>query len=166
MFRVFHDCRMPLFSQSLSCFRILLFLFLSFLSLSLCFAWGVEHLRSCLKEYNLCLVSFREACINFIDLCKKKNEDRLWVDEIAAMQAFSQPELPYLGTSGIMLAGEDHENSQNIMINVHPNSLSNGKQNGSADASDSTASHGSLEGSQGMVEYSICHNTLEASFDL
>ncbi|XP_059441311.1 COP1-interacting protein 7 isoform X2 [Corylus avellana] len=92
----------------------------------------------------------REACINFIDLCKKKNEDRRWVDEIAAMQVFSQPELPYLGTSGIMLAGEDLENSQNITINVHPNSLSSGKQNGSVDASasDSTASHGSLEGSQ------------------
>jgi hypothetical protein len=122
-----------------------------------------------LKEYNLCLVSFREACINFIDLCKKKNEDRLWVDEIAAMQqVFSQPELPYLGTSGIMLAGEDHENSQNITINVQPNSLSSGKQNGSVDASvsDSTGSHGSLEGSQGMVEYPICHNTLEVSFDL
>jgi hypothetical protein len=115
------------------------------------------------KENNSCLVSFREACINFIDLCKKKNEDRLWVDEIAAMQAFSQPELPYLGTSGIMLAGEDHESSQNIMINVHPNGLSSGKQNGSVDASvpDSTASHGSLEGSQGMVEYPICHNTLD-----
>ncbi|KAM4092729.1 hypothetical protein ACJW30_06G061300 [Castanea mollissima] len=90
----------------------------------------------------------REACINFIDLCKKKNEDRLWVDEIAAMQACSQQELPYLGTSGIILAGEDLETSPNLMINVHPNGLSNGKQNGSIDASDSTASHGSLDNSQ------------------
>nr|XP_023929281.1 COP1-interacting protein 7 isoform X2 [Quercus suber] len=90
----------------------------------------------------------REACINFIDLCKKKNEDRLWVDEIAAMQACSQQELPYLGTSGIIFAGEDLETSQNLMINVHPNGLSNGKQNGSMDASDSTASHGSLDNSQ------------------
>ncbi|XP_040985681.1 COP1-interacting protein 7 [Juglans microcarpa x Juglans regia] len=90
----------------------------------------------------------REACINFIDLCKKKNEDRLWVDEIAAMQASSQPELPYLGTSEIILAGEDHDDS--FMINVHPNSLSGGKQNGSVDASvsNSTAINGSLDISQ------------------
>lgn len=85
----------------------------------------------------------REACINFIDLCKKKNEDRLWVDEIAAMQACSQQEFPYLGTPGIILAGEDLDTSQNLVIN----SLSSGKQNGSIDVSgsDSTASHGSLD---------------------
>lgn len=92
----------------------------------------------------------REACINFIDLCKKKNEDRLWIDEIAAMQAFSQPELPYLGTSGIILAGEDHINGQNLMINVPSNSLSGAKQNVSGDASvsDSTPSHGSVDANQ------------------
>lgn len=108
----------------------------------------------------MCLVSFREACINFIDLCKKKNEDRLWVDEIAAMQASSQPELPYLGTSGIILAGEDHDDS--FMINVHPNSLSGGKQNGSVDASvsNSTAIHGSLDISQGMVAIVITAKNL------
>ncbi|XP_074319398.1 COP1-interacting protein 7-like [Silene latifolia] len=49
----------------------------------------------------------REACINFRDLCKNKNEDRLWVDEIAAMQAIMQPNLSLIGTSGIVLAGED-----------------------------------------------------------
>ena len=118
------------------------------------------------KECNLCLVSFREACINFINLCKKKNEDRLWVDEIAAMQACSQQELPYLGTSGIILAGEDLETSQNLMINVHPNGLSNGKQNGSMDASDSTASHGSLDNSQGMVEYPIPHYSWKKTSNL
>ncbi|KAM7250280.1 hypothetical protein ACFE04_022163 [Oxalis oulophora] len=50
----------------------------------------------------------REACVNFIELCKKKNEDRRWIDEIAAMQAFPRPELPFLGTSGIVLAGEEN----------------------------------------------------------
>ncbi|KAH9626504.1 hypothetical protein KSS87_022131 [Heliosperma pusillum] len=49
----------------------------------------------------------REACINFRDLCNKKNEDRLWVDEIAAMQAIMQPDLSLMGASGIVLAGED-----------------------------------------------------------
>ncbi|TXG67076.1 hypothetical protein EZV62_008351 [Acer yangbiense] len=74
----------------------------------------------------------REACINFLELCKRKNEDALWMDEIAAMQAFPRPDLPYLATSGIILAGEDNDPS--------------GKQSGSIDASAfDTMSHGSLE---------------------
>ncbi|KAK7272513.1 hypothetical protein RJT34_29152 [Clitoria ternatea] len=73
----------------------------------------------------------REACMNFLELCKQKNEDKLWRDEIAAMQASSQPELPYLRTSGIILAGEDDTSS---------------KINGLGDASISeTASHASLD---------------------
>ncbi|XP_057528464.1 COP1-interacting protein 7 isoform X2 [Amaranthus tricolor] len=77
----------------------------------------------------------REACINFKDLCKKKNEDRLWVDEIAAMQAMVQPELAFMGTSGIILAGEENDPSKGV------------KQNGSTDVSmsDSVASHGSSD---------------------
>ncbi|KAK9688948.1 hypothetical protein RND81_09G024100 [Saponaria officinalis] len=65
----------------------------------------------------------REACINFRDLCKKKNEDRHWVDEIAAMQAMMQPDLSFMGTSGIVLAGDDND------------TLTAGKPNGSADNS-------------------------------
>ncbi|XP_012084916.1 COP1-interacting protein 7 isoform X2 [Jatropha curcas] len=79
----------------------------------------------------------REACLNFMELCKKKNQDRLWMDEIAAMQA-SRLELPYLGTSGIVLTGEEN----------YPNqipSLSVGKQNGSIDASVSDSSLGSVD---------------------
>ncbi|GMJ05219.1 COP1-interacting protein 7 [Hibiscus trionum] len=72
----------------------------------------------------------REACINFMDLCKRKNEDRLWMAELAAMQA-SRPDLSYLGTSGIILAGEENDPSQNLTIN-----LPNLKQAGSADASE------------------------------
>ncbi|KMT13036.1 hypothetical protein BVRB_4g087500 [Beta vulgaris subsp. vulgaris] len=84
----------------------------------------------------------REACINFKDLCKKKNEDRLWVDEIAAMQAMVQPELTYLGTSGIIVAGEENDPSQSLMTA--------GKQNGSTDVSmsDSMTSHGSSDANQ------------------
>ncbi|KAF7836749.1 COP1-interacting protein 7 [Senna tora] len=75
----------------------------------------------------------REACINFLELCKQKNEDRLWMDEIAAMQACSQPELPYLRTSGIILAGEDNDPA--------------GRQNSLVDASvsESTPSHASFD---------------------
>ncbi|KAE9585211.1 hypothetical protein Lalb_Chr25g0286571 [Lupinus albus] len=77
----------------------------------------------------------REACINFLDLCKQKNEDKLWMDEIAAMQASAQPVLPYLRTCGIILAGEDDNNSKlNSLVD--------------ASISDSTASLGSLDISQ------------------
>lgn len=78
----------------------------------------------------------RKACINFMELCKKKNDDRLWMDELVAMQAFCQPELSYLGTSGITLAGEDIPNG----------GLSTGKLNGiDVSVSDSTTSHGSSD---------------------
>ncbi|KAJ6724436.1 COP1-INTERACTING PROTEIN 7 [Salix viminalis] len=79
----------------------------------------------------------REACINFMELCKKKNHDRLWMDELAAMQA-SQLELPFLKTSGIVLAGEENYPGQ-------IGGLSGGKYNGSIDASDSATSLGSLD---------------------
>lgn len=84
----------------------------------------------------------REACLNFKDLCKKKNEDRFWVDEIAAMQAIVQPDLSYLGTSGIILAGEDNNPAQSFMMG--------GKQDGSTDVSmsDSITSHGSSDANQ------------------
>ena len=78
-----------------------------------------------------------------MELCKKKNQDRLWMDEIAAMQA-SQLELPYLGTSGIVLSGEENYHGQ-------IGGLSGGKQNSSMDASDSATSPGSLEQNAGMV---------------
>ncbi|XP_045801401.1 COP1-interacting protein 7 [Trifolium pratense] len=74
----------------------------------------------------------REACLNFLELCKQKNEDKLWMDEIAAMQVSSQAVLPYLRTSGIILAGEDDSGS---------------KLNGLGDVSisGSTPSHASLD---------------------
>uniref|UniRef100_A0A2P2L5C4 Uncharacterized protein LOC105129180 n=1 Tax=Rhizophora mucronata TaxID=61149 RepID=A0A2P2L5C4_RHIMU len=72
----------------------------------------------------------REACLNFMELCKRKNQDRLWINEVAAMQA-SRLDLPYVGTSGIILAGEE--------------SYPAGSQNGSTDASDSALSLGSLD---------------------
>lgn len=70
-----------------------------------------------------------------MDLCKRKNEDKLWIDEVTAMQAFSQPAFPYSETSGIILAGEDNDPNINVQ----------------ASRSDSTASQGSLDNNQGMV---------------
>ncbi|KAG4166628.1 hypothetical protein ERO13_A13G144900v2 [Gossypium hirsutum] len=77
----------------------------------------------------------REVCLNFMELCKRKNENRLWMAEVAAMQACPRPDLSYLGTSGIVLAGEENDPNQNLMM-----SLSSTKQNGSADASDAGSS--------------------------
>ncbi|CAK9183044.1 unnamed protein product [Ilex paraguariensis] len=91
----------------------------------------------------------REACINFIELCKKKNDDRVWMDEIAAMQACSYPELSYSGTSGIVLAGEDNYPSQDIM-NAQNGGPPSRNQDGSINASesDTTTSSGSLNPNQ------------------
>ncbi|XP_021287750.1 uncharacterized protein LOC110419161 [Herrania umbratica] len=93
----------------------------------------------------------REACINFMDLCKRKNEDRLWMAELAAMQACPRPDLSYLGTSGIILAGEENDPNQNFMIN-----FSSGKENGSADASDAGSGDnnpgGSLPSADGKAQ--------------
>ena len=74
------------------------------------------------------------------------------MDELAAMQACSRSELSYLGTSGIVLADEDNDPCQNLTINVHSAALSGVRPNGSIDA-ESTASHGSLDINQGMVQY-------------
>ncbi|XP_052207677.1 COP1-interacting protein 7 isoform X2 [Diospyros lotus] len=92
----------------------------------------------------------REACINFMELCKKKDNDGLWMDEIAALQANSHSEFSYLGTSGIILAGEDNDHSQGLVINVQNGGFSSRKQNGSMDASasESAPSHGSLDNTQ------------------
>lgn len=49
----------------------------------------------------------REACTDFKDLYDKKHSDDQWRDELAAVQAYPVTDLPYMGTSGIMLAGEN-----------------------------------------------------------
>uniref|UniRef100_A0A5B7BWF1 COP1-interacting protein 7 n=1 Tax=Davidia involucrata TaxID=16924 RepID=A0A5B7BWF1_DAVIN len=85
----------------------------------------------------------REACIDFKELCKKKHTDGVWMDELAAMEACSPSELPYLGTSGIILACESGASSQNNMLNFHSDGVTTGKfmPNGSLDvSSDSTTS--------------------------
>ncbi|CAL1352829.1 unnamed protein product [Linum trigynum] len=80
----------------------------------------------------------REACINFMELCKKKNQDRFWMDEVVAMQA-AQLELPSLRSSGIILAGEE---------SYPGGQLSGGRLNGSNDASETATSLGSVDLSQ------------------
>ncbi|PIN22723.1 hypothetical protein CDL12_04540 [Handroanthus impetiginosus] len=70
----------------------------------------------------------RQACLNFMELCNKKNNDKIWMDEVAAMQA------SYLGASGIMLASENNDLSQTGVA----------KSSGS----DSITRHGSLDNSE------------------
>ncbi|KAE8680148.1 COP1-interacting protein 7, putative isoform 1 [Hibiscus syriacus] len=88
----------------------------------------------------------REACINFMDLCKRKNEDRLWMAELAAMQA-SRPYLSYLGTSCIVLAGEENDPSQNLTIN-----FSTAKQTGSAEVSEAGSGDINPDGSLASMD--------------
>lgn len=83
----------------------------------------------------------REACFNFKDLCMKKHGDGLWMDELAAIEACTQPELSYMGASGIMLTS--HQSLITSMPNT--NDASNGQldHTGSSDASttNSTINH-------------------------
>ncbi|CAN4102869.1 unnamed protein product [Withania somnifera] len=72
----------------------------------------------------------REACIKFMELCNKKRDDGIWMDEVAALQAYS-PEFSYFGRSGITLAAEHSDVTQDIR-----------RQN------DDTTSHGSLDTNQ------------------
>ncbi|XWS12694.1 hypothetical protein CRYUN_Cryun37aG0112400 [Craigia yunnanensis] len=68
----------------------------------------------------------REACINFKELCKKKHADRLWMEELAAVEACLPSELPLLGTSGIVLANGISIPNPSIMSNFPINGASNG----------------------------------------
>lgn len=53
----------------------------------------------------------REACVDFIELYKQKHTDCQWMDEVIAMRACSQPELSYMGNSGVVLASENSNES-------------------------------------------------------
>lgn len=89
-----------------------------------------------------------------MNLCKEKNEDRLWIDEIAAMKAFSRPDFPHMGTSGIILANEgDDRGGQMMNLPDGGPSPSHGHRNGSIDMflTDSAMTHGGLDANQGML---------------
>lgn len=59
-----------------------------------------------------------------MELCNKKRDDGIWMDEVAALQAYSPSEFSYVGRSGITLAAEQ---------------------------TDDTLSHGSLDTTQGDI---------------
>ncbi|CAA3025850.1 Hypothetical predicted protein [Olea europaea subsp. europaea] len=56
----------------------------------------------------------RVACIDFKELYKQKHSDNQWMDELAAVQACSIPDLSHMMTSGIMVASENNLSSGNF----------------------------------------------------
>ncbi|XP_031391853.1 COP1-interacting protein 7 [Punica granatum] len=67
----------------------------------------------------------REACIEFKELCMKKQSDVPWMEELSAMEAYSSSELSFPATSGIILTSEmNYQTSDNNLV-----------PNGSPDAS-------------------------------
>ncbi|PWA79831.1 hypothetical protein CTI12_AA202640 (chloroplast) [Artemisia annua] len=76
----------------------------------------------------------RDACMNFMELCNTKSNDTVWMDEVAAMQAYSRSQYDYMERSGGIL---EYDHGKELRINVK-------QQNGSVDgATDSSISHGS-----------------------
>ncbi|CAN0852898.1 COP1-interacting protein 7 [Linum grandiflorum] len=51
----------------------------------------------------------RQACINFKELCIKKSGDGLWMQELAAMEAYAPADLAFTPASGIVLTNEVSE---------------------------------------------------------
>ncbi|KAL0406827.1 UNVERIFIED_CONTAM: COP1-interacting protein 7 [Sesamum latifolium] len=89
----------------------------------------------------------REACINFMELCKQKNNDKIWMDEVAAMQA------SYLGTSGIMFAGESNDLSQTgLAKSSTPDSIT---RHGSLDINEGTDNALPVEFNQHQTEGAV-----------
>ncbi|KAJ8567882.1 hypothetical protein K7X08_020604 [Anisodus acutangulus] len=84
----------------------------------------------------------REACIKFMELCNKKRDDRIWMDEMAALQAYSPSEFSFFGRSGISLAAEHSDVTQDMMMNNQTIGLSIRKHN------DDTLSQGSFDTTQ------------------
>lgn len=74
--------------------------------------------------YVYCYMSYRgadvwissvEVCVNFVDLCKRKNKENMWVDQITTMQEFPRSELSFMSDVGIILTG-----GENDLLNATP----------------------------------------------
>nr|GEW85466.1 COP1-interacting protein 7-like [Tanacetum cinerariifolium] len=60
----------------------------------------------------------RDACLNFMELCYTKTNDTVWMDEVAAMQAYSRSQYDYMERSGGILE-YDHEKELRINTKIH-----------------------------------------------
>ncbi|KAK1430993.1 hypothetical protein QVD17_14171 [Tagetes erecta] len=65
----------------------------------------------------------REACLNFLELCNTKSNDRVWMDEVAAMQACSRSQYSYM----------EDDLATELRINVQNGNLATKIYNGSVD---------------------------------
>ncbi|KAI3755805.1 hypothetical protein L1987_55611 [Smallanthus sonchifolius] len=65
----------------------------------------------------------REACLDFMELCITKSDDRVWMDEVVAMQAYSGSQYAYM----------EDDLAQELRINVQNVNLATKKLNGSVD---------------------------------
>lgn len=103
----------------------------------------------------------REACINFKDLCKKKDADGLWMEELTAMQACSPSELSYVEASGIVLTTEISAHNQRAVFDSSKSSVSTikGVPNESFDTSKSgsSTSQASLHSKKGIIHCCIAY---------
>ncbi|KAI3497085.1 hypothetical protein L1887_39467 [Cichorium endivia] len=71
----------------------------------------------------------REACINFMELYNTKSNDRVWMDEVAAMQAYSRSHFSYMETSDV----KEDDLNQELRINVQNGNFATKKHNSSID---------------------------------
>ncbi|KAD4178954.1 hypothetical protein E3N88_27545 [Mikania micrantha] len=65
----------------------------------------------------------REACLSFMELCNTKSNDRVWMDEVAAMQAYSHSQYAYT----------EDDFSQELRINIKNGNFAAKNLNGSVD---------------------------------
>ncbi|CAI9263618.1 unnamed protein product [Lactuca saligna] len=75
----------------------------------------------------------REACLNFMELCNTKSNDRVWMDEVAAIQAYSCSQSSYIETSGAILFPEENDPTQELRVNVQNGNFATKKQNSGVD---------------------------------
>lgn len=78
----------------------------------------------------------RAACTDFKELYQKKHSDDQWMDELAAVQASSMADFPYMASSGIVLAGENLHGNGQLVRSI------------SSEPSDSTATSANSDGSK------------------
>ncbi|KAK9077504.1 hypothetical protein SSX86_005841 [Deinandra increscens subsp. villosa] len=65
----------------------------------------------------------KEACLNFMELCNTKSNDRVWMDEVAAMQVYSRSQHAYM----------EDDLGQELRINVQNGNFATKNHNGSVD---------------------------------
>ncbi|KAM7255041.1 hypothetical protein ACFE04_020282 [Oxalis oulophora] len=92
----------------------------------------------------------RESCMKFKELCWKKQADRQWMAELAAVEACSPSELSLTGTSGIVITNPINTPDQNMMLNVFKNAQKRSADAIKSDTSSDSQKDGSLAASDNI----------------